>query len=48
MTTRSYPTKVWRSTGDDAREVEAIAYATAIDQIATYDEGIRLWREANP
>ena len=48
MTTRSYPTKVWRSTGDDAREVEAIAYATVIDQIATYDEGIRLWREANP
>lgn len=70
MTTRSYPTKVWRSTGDDAREVDAIAYTTAIDQIATYDrdnrpvdgsdgvlagtarkaidEGIRLWREANP
>lgn len=39
--TRSYPTKVWRSTGDDAREAEAIAYATAIDQIATYDEDNR-------
>lgn len=37
MTTRSYETEVYASPGDGGT-VRGIAYATTIDQFATYDE----------